>query len=115
MYYRLSVVKIDIPPLRERIDDIKILSDFFIKKYNKIFEKNIISISPEIIGFMLTYDWPGNVRELENFIESAILYVSKDKVVLEGKEVNKLYNNDNVFLNTKPLKTILEDLELKIY
>ena len=113
LYYRLSVVKIDIPPLRERVEDIKILSDFFIKKYNKIFEKNITSISPEIIGFMLTYDWPGNVRELENFIESAMLYISKDKAVLEGKEVNKLYNNDDVLLNTKPLKTILEDLELK--
>lgn len=114
LYYRLSVVKINIPPLRERIDDIKILSNFFIKKYNKIFEKNITSISPEIIGFMLTYNWPGNIRELENFIESAILYVAKDNVVLEGKEVNKLYNNDNVYLNKKPLKTILEDLELKI-
>jgi arginine utilization regulatory protein len=113
LYYRLSVVKIDIPPLKERVEDIKVLSDFFIKKYNKIFEKNITSISPEITGFMLTYDWPGNVRELENFIESAMLYVSKDKTVLEGKEVNKLYNNDNALLNTKPLKAILEDLELK--
>lgn len=113
LYYRLSVVKINIPPLRERVEDIKVLSDFFMKKYNKIFEKNITLISPEITKFMLTYDWPGNVRELENFIESAILYVSKDKVVLEGREVNKLCNNDNVFLNTKPLKTILEDLELK--
>ena len=113
LYYRLSVVKINIPPLRERVEDIKILTDFFVKKYNKIFEKNITSISPEITGFMLTYDWPGNVRELENFIESAMLYVSRDKVVLEGKEVNKLYNSDNIFLNTKPLKPILEDLELK--
>lgn len=114
LYYRLSVVKIDIPPLRERIEDIKILSDFFIRKYNKIFEKKISSISREITSFMLTYDWPGNVRELENFIESAILYVSNDKVVLEGKELNKLYNNDNFCLNTRPLKTILENSELKL-
>ena len=113
LYYRLSVVKINIPPLRERIEDIKVLSEFFIRKYNKIFEKNITSISPKMISFMLTYDWPGNVRELENFIESAVLYVMKGKVVLEGKEVNKLYNNDKVFTNTKPLKTILEDFELK--
>lgn len=114
LYYRLSVVKIDIPPLRERIEDIKVLSDFFIRKYNKIFEKNITSISPDMANFMLTYDWPGNVRELENFIESAMLYVPKDKVVLEVKEINKLHNNDNIVLNTKPLKTILEDLELKL-
>lgn len=113
LYYRLSVVKIDVPPLRERIEDIKILSDFFIKKYNRIFDKNITSISPEMIGFMLTYDWPGNVRELENFIESAMLYVTDDKVVLAGKEVDKLYNNNKSSSTTKPLKTILEDLELK--
>jgi arginine utilization regulatory protein len=113
LYYRLSVVKINIPPLRERIEDIKVLSDFFIKKYNKIFEKNITSASPEMTGFMLTYDWPGNVRELENFIESAMLYVSNDKALLEGEEVNKLYNNDTVCSSTKPLKNILEDLELK--
>lgn len=113
LYYRLSVVKINIPPLRERIEDIKVLADFFIKKYNKIFEKSITSLSPEIISYIINYDWPGNVRELENFIESAILYVKKDNVVLEGKEVDKIYNNDNLFLNTKPLKTILEDLELK--
>ena len=113
LYYRLSVVKINIPPLRERVEDIKILSDFFIKKYNKIFEKNITSISSEMTGFMLTYDWPGNVRELENFIESAVLYVTKNIVILDGKGVNKLYNNDKVFSSTKPLKTILEDVELK--
>ena len=68
LYYRLSVVKINIPPLRERIEDIKVLSEFFIRKYNKIFEKNITSISPKMISFMLTYDWPGNVQELENFV-----------------------------------------------
>ena len=113
LYYRLSVVKINIPPLRERVEDIQVLSEFFIKKYNKVFEKSITSISPSLTGFLLTYDWPGNVRELENFIESAVLYVSKDKVVLERKEVNKPYSNDPVSLNTKPLKNILEGLELK--
>ncbi|MFA9424630.1 MAG: sigma-54 interaction domain-containing protein, partial [Sedimentibacter sp.] len=57
LYYRLSVVNINIPPLRERIEDIKVLTDYFIKKYNKIFEKNITSISSEINSFILTYDW----------------------------------------------------------
>lgn len=113
LYYRLSVVKINIPPLRERLEDIKVLSDFFILKYNKMFEKNITSISPAITSFMLTYDWPGNVRELENFIESSILYVSKENTVLDSQGTNKLYDHNNVFTNTKPLKTILENLELK--
>lgn len=115
LYYRLSVVKIDIPPLRERLEDIKVLSNYFIKKYNNIFEKNITSISPEVIRFMLTYDWPGNIRELENFIESAILNVSKEKIIIdekEAKEVNNIFNDD--FLKTKSLKNILENTELNL-
>ncbi len=115
LYYRLSVVKIDIPPLRERLEDIKVLSNYFIKKYNNIFEKNVTSISPEVSRFMLTYDWPGNIRELENFIESAILNVSKEKITIdekEAKEVNNIFNDD--FLKTKSLKNILENTELNL-
>lgn len=113
LYYRLSVVKIDIPPLRDRIEDIKVLSEFFIKKYNKIFDKNISSVSPEVSSYMLTYSWPGNIRELENFIESAMLYASRDQTLLEAKEISRLHQDDNTISNTKPLKAILEDLELK--
>jgi arginine utilization regulatory protein len=115
LYYRLSVVKIDIPPLRERLEDIKVLSYYFIKKYNSIFEKNITSISQEVTRFMLNYDWPGNIRELENFIESAILNVSKEKIIIdekEAKEVNNLFNDE--FLKSKSLKNILENTELNL-
>jgi arginine utilization regulatory protein len=114
LYYRLSVVNINIPPLRERIEDIKILYDFFIKKYNRIFEKNITSVSPEVNSFMLTYGWPGNVRELENFIESAVLNVSDDKTTLESKEANKMIKSKDAYLKTKPIKTMLEDMEIKL-
>ena len=113
LYYRLSVVNINIPPLRERCEDIRVLSEFFIKKYNKIFEKNINSISQETNVFMLTYDWPGNVRELENFIESSILYASKDDVILGVNGVNKIQKRNNV-IKTKPFKNMVEDLELKL-
>jgi len=114
LYYRLSVVNIDIPPLRERSEDIRVLSEFFVKKYNKVFEKNITSISSEMNAFMLTYDWPGNVRELENYIESSVLYASKDDEILGANGVNKIQNRDIIFSKTKPLKTIVEDLELKL-
>ncbi len=113
LYYRLSVVKINIPPLRERLDDLVILSEFFIKKYNRIFEKNIKMISQALIAYMATYPWPGNVREFENFIESAILYSSKEKCILEMDGVSPLINQDTMRQNTKPLKMILDDLELK--
>lgn len=113
LYYRLSVVKIDIPPLRDRVEDIMVLSEHFIEKYNRVFEKKIISVSPEITNYLLTYSWPGNVRELENFIESAVLYVAKDKTVLEGDEVESLCANVLQLKKTLPMKSILEDLELK--
>lgn len=114
LYYRLSVVNIDIPPLRERIEDIKVLSEYFIRKYSKVFDKNINSVSPEVNSFLLTYDWPGNVRELENYIESSIQNVKGDKTVLDSKDSNKLYKSNNVNNKTKPIKTILDDLERKL-
>lgn len=115
LYYRLSVVKIDIPPLRERLEDIKILSQHFIKKYNKIFEKNIKSVSPDVSRFLLTYSWKGNIRELENFIESAVLNVSDEKIVLDGNEVKEVNNTfSNNLEKTKSLKNILEDTELNL-
>lgn len=113
LYYRLAVVKINIPPLRERLDDLIILSDFFINKYNRIFGKNVKSISHALLAYMTTYTWPGNVREFENFLESAILYCSKDKSILEMKGVSKLINQENMHHTTKPLKSILDDIELK--
>lgn len=114
LYYRLSVVNINIPPLRERIEDIKILSEYFIKKYNRIFEKNILSISSEVNSFMLTYGWPGNVRELENFVESAMLNVEKDETVLKSKETNKMQTSFNSHFKPKSIKILLEDMEIKL-
>ena len=65
-------------------------------------------------SFLLTYDWPGNVRELENYIESSIQNVKGDKTVLDSKDSNKLYKSNNVNNKTKPIKTILDDLERKL-
>lgn len=114
LYYRLSVVNINIPPLRERTEDIEALSELFIKKYNGIFEKKITSVSQEISSYMAGYDWPGNVRELENFIESAVLCAPKDKAVLDNKEISKLIKIDKLIAKTKPLKTIMEESELRL-
>lgn len=114
LYYRLSVVNIDIPPLRERIEDIKVLTEYFLTKYNRIFGKNIISISPEVNSFMLTYDWPGNVRELENFVESSVLNASKFENELKEIEISRIHKKHNVFAKSKPLNIILENMEVKL-
>lgn len=69
LYYRLNVLSFVVPPLRERIEDIPILIDFFIRSYNRSMGKSSQGLSPEALALMLAYNWPGNVRELENVIE----------------------------------------------
>ncbi len=73
LFYRLNVVPVEIPPLRNRVEDIPYLCEHFVKKYNKALEKNIGGISPEALTRLETHRWPGNVRELENAIERAIV------------------------------------------
>ena len=73
LYYRLAIISIFVPPLRERKDDILPLVDFFINHYNRKFRKAIKGISDETRTLMLAYDWPGNVRELKNAIERAMI------------------------------------------
>jgi two-component system NtrC family response regulator len=83
LFYRLNVVTIDIPPLRERKEDIPLLLDFFLKKYNDRHKKSIKGFTKEARDTLIKYDFPGNVRELENIIERAIVltrgeYLSKE-------------------------------------
>lgn len=73
LYYRLKVVSIELPPLRERIEDIPLLTEFFINKYNREFGKRIRGIEDSAVKALCRYHWPGNIRELETVIERAIL------------------------------------------
>jgi transcriptional regulator with PAS, ATPase and Fis domain len=73
LYYRLNVVPIHLPPLRERREDIPMLVDHFLEKYNRENGKNVTKISREVLDHLLAYTWPGNVRELENCIERAVV------------------------------------------
>ena len=80
LYYRINVVPIIIPPLRERRDDIPLLIDHFVKKFNKENTKNVKGVSKEALDLMMNYDWPGNVRELENLIERVIALTSNEHI-----------------------------------
>lgn len=80
LYYRLNVVSINVPPLRERPEDIPLLADYFIKKYCRSMSRNLITIEPAALRRLEEFEFPGNVRELENMIERAI-------VVGNGKEI----------------------------
>jgi PAS domain S-box-containing protein len=73
LYFRLNVIQIVIPPLRERPEDILPLAEFFIQHYNRKFKRNIQAISAEASRLMLAHDWPGNVRELRNAVERAMI------------------------------------------
>ncbi len=73
LYYRLNVVSIELPPLRERKEDIPYLVNFFIDKFSKEYKRNVKGISPSAMKILLNYSYPGNVRELENIIESAVV------------------------------------------
>ncbi len=80
LFYRLSVVPISLPPLRERRDDIALLANYFLKKYNKKRKKNIRSITDRAMEALVEYDWPGNVRELENAIERAVVLAENEVI-----------------------------------
>jgi Nif-specific regulatory protein len=80
LYYRINVFPIYIPSLRERINDIPVLTDFFIDKFNKRHGKNIKRITTMAIDTLMVYHWPGNIRELENCIERACI-LSTDSVI----------------------------------
>jgi len=80
LYYRLNVVTIELPPLRERKEDIPLLAQYFLNKFALENKKKITDFSSEATEFMLSYDWPGNVRELENAIERAVI-LAKDSLI----------------------------------
>jgi DNA-binding NtrC family response regulator len=83
LYYRLNVVHIELPPLRERKDDIPLLVSFFIHKLNEEKDYHIKGITKDAMQILLNYKWPGNVRELENAVESAMALAAKD--IIEAK------------------------------
>ncbi|MCM8830209.1 MAG: sigma-54 dependent transcriptional regulator, partial [Candidatus Omnitrophica bacterium] len=92
LYYRLNIVLISIPPLRDRKEDILLLANHFLEIYCKKYDKKV-TILPESISILESYDWPGNVRELENMIERAVVLTNKNQIypedfyfIKEGKE-----------------------------
>jgi len=80
LFYRIQVVQIDLPPLRERMDDIALLAEHFISHFNQLLNKQITTISPDAMACLIAHDWPGNVRELENIIERAFV-ICPDTVI----------------------------------
>jgi DNA-binding NtrC family response regulator len=87
LYYRLSVLPVRLPPLRERRQDIALLAQYFVESYNQEFRKHVRGLTPEATARLTAHDWPGNVRELRNAIERAMLFAEGDRLGAEDLKV----------------------------
>jgi two-component system response regulator PilR (NtrC family) len=83
LYYRVSVIPISVPPLRQRREDVELLANHFLKKYATAAQKTIITINPESLAALHDFDWPGNVRQLENTIERAVALEATQELRIE--------------------------------
>jgi len=119
LFYRLNVIQIKLPPLRDRKEDVQILASHFLKKYNEELNKNILKISPEALQILLDYGYPGNVRELQNIIERAVALESHQELTAHNLSS---YLNEQSLMRKGPididipnegvdLEKMVEDLE----
>ena len=106
IYYRLNVVPIELPPLRERTEDVPLLAQHFLKKFTVENQKEIIGFSPEATDFLLKYKWPGNVRELENAIERAVILAKNPYI-----EANDLTHETLLMAHSAPPGRSLKEVE----
>ncbi|SDY70281.1 arginine utilization regulatory protein [Proteiniborus ethanoligenes] len=119
LYYRLNVVSINIPELKDRPDDIPILANHFVNKYNRILGKNVNKIDSEVMNLLINFSWPGNVRELEHLIEGIMTLYDTDTIklqhtigtVLFGNQAEQgNYQGDDSYMG-KSLKETIEQTE----
>lgn len=117
LYYRLNVISFNVPPLKERKEDIKILVDHYINQYNSILNKNITGISKDVLQILSNYEWKGNVRELKNVIEYALNF-SEDGILnkdnLPQYLIKSISNDKKECLTDSSLTTIVDNYECKL-
>jgi transcriptional regulator with PAS, ATPase and Fis domain len=118
LYYRLRVVPIHLPPLRERKDDIPLLVNHFINRFNKETGKKVTHVSPETMEILMAYDYPGNIRELENIIEHMMVFCSGDTIEAEHllKDIQPSRNDiiGRVIEKEDPLRALEQELIVKV-
>jgi transcriptional regulator with GAF, ATPase, and Fis domain len=90
LYYRLSVIHIDVPPLRDRLDDVPLLAEFFLTRFRGQAARRIAGFAPEALAAMTRYAWPGNVRELRNAVERAVVLGDRDHITADDLPPNVL-------------------------
>lgn len=103
LYYRLSVVSLFLPSLRERKDDILLLANFFIQKYNRLFGHTVTKLDDQVAHFFLQHNWPGNIRELEHMIEGAMNLVENETTITPFHLPTRFFNEMSS-MNNKLIK-----------
>lgn len=95
LYYRIKEITLEIPPLRERKEDIPLLAEFFIRNFAKDFGKKILGISDVAMNFLVHHEWKGNIRELYNVIRTAVALCEKDKIWIEDIPIRTEFSREN--------------------
>jgi two-component system response regulator HydG len=116
LYYRLNVVRTEIPPLRKRREDIPLLADFFLKQYVEKNRKLVKGFTPRAMDAIMRHDWPGNVRELENLVERAVIMTRGDMITLDEfpNTINHQFSEINEVENELSTGRTLKDAEKEI-
>jgi formate hydrogenlyase transcriptional activator len=89
LFYRLNVCPIEIPPLRERREDIPLLVHYFVLRLSRQMQRRIKSVPKQAMEALVNHDWPGNIRELENFIERCVIFTQSDELNVPREELKK--------------------------
>ncbi|NQT18795.1 MAG: sigma-54-dependent Fis family transcriptional regulator, partial [Planctomycetes bacterium] len=114
LYYRLNVVPVRVPPLRERNEDILLIANYYLDKFNDTFNAGIAGFDPEVEKTLKVYHWPGNVRELKNVVERAVLMESgkriTDKFLMLKKEQPRAAAADSLLLTDRSLVSMEKQL-----
>ncbi len=111
LYFRISTIKVKPPPLRERLDDIPLLANRFLRVYSEKYKKRIREISTGAFALLMRYEWPGNVRELESVIEHAVLFATEDKLTPESLPEQLHHAQASEFRCVIPPYFTMEDIE----
>lgn len=114
LFYRLNVMQIHLPPLKERLEDIPLLCEFFINKFNKKFNKRIKRISSPALSKLFKHSWPGNIRELKNLIERAVILTDNEELQTHDLYIHSNSNDTNDMYSGFSLKEAKKHLEIKM-
>ncbi|MBE4908363.1 sigma 54-interacting transcriptional regulator [Bacillus luteolus] len=113
LFYRINVIPFKVPPLRERVEDIGHLTEFFLKKMTKRSGKRITMIEEDVLNLLYKHTWPGNLRELENVIEAAIHLTDGEKITISSLP-EYFMGDPKLLIGQRSLKEILDETEKKI-